>query len=199
MIAGAATGRRCADPRPGRHVLKLGPGEHLVSQQPDALLLTVLGSCVAACIRDPVAGVGGMNHFMLPESADGRWGRAAFSLRYGNFAMERLINDLFNRGGRRERLEAKVFGGARIGQDFGAIGDRNAAFVEDYLKAEGIVPVVRELRGRNPRRIAYLPVSGRAFMVELPCHEARVADADRHFRKRLRRAPPSGSVELFPQ
>jgi len=196
-MAATAPGRSCADPRPGRQVLKLGPGDHAISQRPETLLLTVLGSCVAACIRDPVAGVGGMNHFMLPESADGRWGQAAFSLRYGNFAMERLINDIFGCGGRRERLEVKVFGGGRIGQDFAAIGDRNATFVEDYLKAEGIVPLVRELRGDRPRRIAYLPVSGEAYMVELPRHEPRVAEAEQHFGEKLRRTPPLGSVELF--
>ena len=124
-------GRRAAgkshDPRHGRDVVKLAPGDHVISGAPDTLLLTVLGSCVAACIRDPLAGVGGMNHFMLPESPDGRWGRAAYSLRYGNFAMEQLINGILRQGGRRERLEVKIFGGARIGPDTSAIGERNAS------------------------------------------------------------------------
>lgn len=167
MNADRTEGQRCADPRPGRRVLKLNPGEHAVTQDPETLLLTVLGSCVAACIRDPSAGVGGMNHFMLPESTDGRWGGGGSSLRYGNFAMQQLMHDLFRNGGRRERLEVKVFGGARIGQDAANIGSRNADYVEQYLKAEGIVPVVRRLRGHRAQRVAYLPVSGRAFMVEL--------------------------------
>lgn len=161
-------GRICADPRHGRLVIKLGPGDHAVSACPDTLLLTVLGSCVAACIRDPAAGVGGMNHFMLPESPDGRWGRASFSLRYGNFAMARLIGDILRQGGQRRRLEVKLFGAGRIGPDTSGIGERNACYIEHYLKTEGLAPLVSELRGLRARRIAYMPVSGRAFMSELP-------------------------------
>lgn len=161
------------------------------------MLLTVLGSCVAACIRDPVAGVGGMNHFMLPESPDGRWGRASFSLRYGNFAMEQLINDLLRQGGRRERMEVKVFGGARIGPETSGIGERNADYIEDYLKAEGLTLLASELRGTRARRLAYLPVSGRAFVVDLPGYEDRIATAEHSFSLSLRQAPPSGNIELF--
>jgi chemotaxis protein CheD len=193
----ALIGRPSDDPRQGRRILKLGPGDHAVSAAPEVLLLTVLGSCVAACIRDPVAGVGGMNHFMLPESPDGRWGRASFSLRFGNFAMEQLINDILHQGGRRERMEVKVFGGARIGPDTSAIGLRNADYVETYLKAEGLTVLARDLRGTRARRLAYLPVSGRAFVVALSDYEDSVTTAEQGFRQALRQAPPSGAVELF--
>lgn len=189
-----AAGRSLNDPRHGRNVVKLAPGDHVISDAPDTLLLTILGSCVSACIRDPVAGVGGMNHFMLPESPDGRWGRAAFSLRYGNFAMEQLINGILRQGGRRERLEVKVFGGARIGPDSSEIGERNANYVEDYLRTEGLVPLATELRGSRARRLAYMPVSGRAFMVELPPH---ATPADVQAPVMPSRMPASGSVELF--
>ncbi len=187
------SGQSCADPRSGRAVVKLGPGDHAVSRAADTLLLTVLGSCVAACVHDPYAAVGGMNHFMLPESPDGRWGCAGDSLRYGNFAMERLINDILRHGGQRGRLEVKLFGGARIGADTGEIGERNARFAEDYLKAEGLAPLVCQLRGDRARRIAYLPVSGRAFMVELPSLDERVQREE----SRARRIRQVGSVELF--
>ena len=190
-------GRRTEDPRRGRRLIKLGPGDHAVSAAADTLLLTVLGSCVAACIRDPVAGVGGMNHFMLPESPDGRWGRASFSLRYGNFAMEQLINDILRQGGRRERMEVKVFGGARIGPDTSAIGERNADYVEEYLRTEGLTVLASELRGSRARRLAYLPVSGRAFVVDLAGHEDRIATVEYSFSLSLRQAPPSGNIELF--
>ena len=186
-------GRACGDPRSGREVIKLNPGDHIVSSQPKVLLLTVLGSCVAACIRDPVAGVGGMNHFMLPDSPDGRWGKISFSPRYGNFAMEILINGILRHGGRRERLETKVFGGARVGRETSEIGDRNAQYVEYYLKTEGLVPIVTKLRGDRARRIAYMPVSGRAFMVELPPQAPRIEAIERA----TRYAPPTGTVELF--
>ena len=139
-------------------------------------------------------GWGGMNHFMLPESPDGRWGRAAFSLRYGNFAMEQLINGILRQGGRRERLEVKVFGGARIGPDSSEIGERNANYVEDYLRTEGLVPLATELRGSRARRLAYMPVSGRAFMVELPPHATPAEVQAPVFPSRM---PTSGSVELF--
>lgn len=186
--------RGIKDPRQGRNVVKVAPGDHAISAAPDTLLLTVLGSCVSACIRDPVAGVGGMNHFMLPESVDGRWGQAAFSLRYGNFAMEQLINGILSKGGRRERLEIKVFGGARLGPDSSEIGERNASYVEYYLKAEGLVPLVSELRGGRARRLAYVPVSGRAFMVELPPH---AIPAEVRSPALPARMPTFGSVELF--
>lgn len=187
------SGRPCPDPRTGRAVIKLGPGDHAVIDAPDTLLLTVLGSCVAACIRDPVAAVGGMNHFMLPKSPDGRWGIASSSLRYGNFAMEQLINDILRHGGRRERLEVKVFGGARIGPDTSEIGTRNAKYVEDYLKAEGLMALVSDLRGNRARRLAYLPVSGRAFMTELPDPSHDIIASERKFHP----PPPYGTVELF--
>lgn len=189
-----SAGRGPKDPRQGRDVVKLAPGDHAISAAPDTLLLTVLGSCVSACIRDPLAGVGGMNHFMLPESTDGRWGRASFSLRYGNFAMEQLINGILRQGGRRERLEVKVFGGARLGPDTSEIGERNATYVEDYLRAEGLVPLVSELRGGRARRLAYMPVSGRAFMVELPSH---AIPAEVRLPEMPTRMPAVGSVELF--
>ncbi len=206
-MSGAAFARRIAigkkawldlaDPRNGRNVVKLGPGDHAITASADTLLLTVLGSCVSACIRDPVAGVGGMNHFMLPESPDGRWGRAAFSLRYGNFAMEKLINDILVHGGRRERLEVKAFGGARIGPDTTAIGSRNADFVEAYLSAENLRLCASDLRGDRARRLAYLPVSGRAFVVELPGQDAPIGISELAYRRTLRPEPRADAIELF--
>src|SRR5262249_28254371 len=98
--------RRYRDPMFGEEAIKVFPGEHYVSDRSDEMLVTILGSCVAACIRDPRAGVGGMNHFMLPESGSGGsgWDSASSSMRYGNVAMERLINDVLARGGMRKRL-----------------------------------------------------------------------------------------------
>lgn len=184
-------------PAQGRPLVKVGPGEHHVTGDPEAAIVTVLGSCVAACIRDPAIGVGGLNHFMLPESKDGVWGKASASLRYGNFAMERLINDILSRGGKRARLEVKLFGGGRLAQQSGGVGERNAAYVEAYLRTEGIVPLVSEM-GRNwAVRLIYLPVSGRAFLQDLPEGTSRVSDVEARFERALPRRMPVGTIDLF--
>lgn len=186
-----------ADPLRGRKVIRLAPGEFAVSTDPNVVLTTVLGSCVAACICDPLAGVGGLNHFMLPESRDGRWGKAADSLRYGNFAMERLINGILSRGGRRERLQVKVFGGGRIGVDSSRIGERNASYVENYLEAEGMMPLSADLRGNRGRRLAYVPVVGHAFMSLLPGFPEALAVQEARFSQMIDGPPVSGDIELF--
>ncbi len=177
--------------------VKIGPGDHYVTRKPHEMILTVLGSCVSACIRDPIAGVGGMNHFMLPESANGTWGTVSASLRYGNFAMERLINDLLCRGGRRERLEVKVFGGAALCEGGSLVGPRNAEFVEAYLEAEGLSIAARHLRGRHPRRIHYFPLTGRVLMRELHIEGQEVTVAEAGYHAAIKSKPETGSIELF--
>ena len=139
--------------------LHVGQGEHHVTADPDVVLSTILGSCVAMCLRDPLAGVGGMNHFLLPEGAGA--GTDA-GRRYGAYAMELLINDVLKAGGRRERLEAKLFGGGRMFDSLSDVGAANADFAEKFLADEGIPVVSRSLRGAGGRRIHYWPVSGRA-------------------------------------
>lgn len=172
-IAGeAATGvaiiGRFLDPASGHVAVKIGPGEHYVSGDSNEIIMTALGSCVAACIRDPVAGVGGVNHFMLPHSDAGAWDTEGASLRYGNFAMPRLIDDILRRGGQPGRLEIKLFGGARLGSDGGEIGRRNVHFVERYLQDKGLPWIVAELGGTVARRLIYMPLNGRAFVLALP-------------------------------
>jgi chemotaxis protein CheD len=177
--------------------IKVNPGGHYVTRDKTETIVTVLGSCVAACIRDPVAMVGGMNHFMLPESGDGVWGVASASLRYGNFAMERLINDILCRGGHRSRLEIKLFGGACILGTTALIGAQNADFVEAYLKAEGLSIAAAHLRGTHARRIHYLPVAGRVRMLEMPRLEVSLASVERGYGASLRSEESAGSMELF--
>ncbi len=177
--------------------VKIGPGDHYVTGKAEEMILTVLGSCVAACIRDPVAGIGGMNHFMLPESATGNWGSASASLRYGNFAMERLINDLLCRGGRRCRLEVKVFGGAAMSGGGTLVGPRNAEFVEAYLQAEGLSITARHLRGKHARRVHYFPLTGRVLLRELQIGENDVTVAETGYHTAIKSKPTAGSIELF--
>ena len=189
---------RYRDPEFGATVVKVLPGRHYVTDNREEMLVTVLGSCVAACIRDPAVGVGGMNHFMLPESANGAWGDDSASLRYGNFAMEKLINDILKRGGQRGRLEVKLFGGGRVLKSSISVGDRNAAFVESYLKAEDVPVAARDLLGDNARRVHYFPVTGKVFVKHLHSSETHtVAGSESSYSVTLRSQPVSGSVELF--
>lgn len=179
---------------------KLLPGEYYVTSQ-DMLIVTVLGSCVAACIRDPQAAVGGMNHFMLPECdlAD----PSASSARYGVYAMEVLINELLKRGARRERLEAKVFGGGQVMRNFSTmnVGERNVRFVEQFLAAERITIVSHDVLDVHPRKVCLFPGSARALCKKLASTQVdAIVSEESAFRGRLGRQPASagaGSVELF--
>ena len=163
-------------------------GEWIVTRDPHTVLTTILGSCVAACIRDAEAGIGGMNHFLLPESANPT--RSAEAERYGVHLMELLLNGMLKQGARRDRLEAKVFGGcSSMGGRF-AVGARNVAFAEKFLRAEGIRHGGGSTGGAQGRRIEFWPVTGRArqiFLKTAPAPEpAKVA-------------PPAhaGEIELF--
>ena len=188
--------------------IKLLPADYVVSDQPLALV-TLLGSCVAACLYDPLLQLGGMNHFMLPDGRlpDGRppGGRIPVdegdmgSARYGAYAMELLINDLLKRGARRSRLQAKVFGGGNVLRGFqDPIGSRNARFVLGYLDAERIPVVGQDLGDIHPRKVAFFVQSGRTLVRRLPAtRERELVDVERAYRERLLRAPASGSVELF--
>jgi chemotaxis protein CheD len=174
--------------------VRLLPADYRASDQPVALV-TLLGSCVAACLYDPAVGVGGMNHFMLP----GGDVNDDTSARYGVNAMELLINDLLKRGARRQRLQAKVFGGGNVLSGFHArpIGTRNAEFVLAYLEAEGIPVIARDLGDNQARKVAFFVQSGRSLVRRLPATRDGVVEAERALYGRLARAPAAGSVELF--
>lgn len=177
--------------------LKILPGDYHVTKE-DLMLVTVLGSCVSACIRDSGAGVGGMNHFMLPESELA--GGATNSARYGSFAMEVLLNELFKQGARRSCLEAKVFGGGNVLRGFTAnqVGTRNAEFVRSYLEAERIPISAEDLGDIHPRKIYYFPKTGRVMVRKLNAVQSTVDLSDESaYRKRLDTQNTAGDVELF--
>jgi len=152
----------------GVEAVKLLPGEYYVTSR-DMVLTTVLGSCVSACVRDTTAGIGGMNHFMLPNDADPASRDSAAAMRYGAYAMEVLLNELIKAGARRERLEAKVFGGGAVLANMTMlnIGERNAEFVLRYLQLEQVRIASQDLRGDLPRRINYFPGNGRVTVRKL--------------------------------
>jgi len=144
----------------GEHRINLVQGDYYVTQDPSVVLTTLLGSCVAACIRDPKAGVGGMNHFLLPGHDGPANERQADA--YAVHLMELLVNGLLKQGAKRERLEAKLFGGAKSMEGLTPIGIKNARFAEQFLQNEGIRYVGGSLGGEGGRRLQYWPVSGRA-------------------------------------
>lgn len=184
------------DPKIGAMTQTVLPGFHAVTDVPGVALVTLLGSCVAACIRDTALGLGGINHFLLPGAPGVDHGSA----RYGVNAMELLINDILKRGGAKERLEAKVFGGANVIDVSGAdtVGDRNARFVVDYLRAEGIRLAAADLGGDRARRVFYFPDTGRATVLRLPVSDTRrLRREELALKERAVAAPKSGGVELF--
>lgn len=188
-------GHTYRDPKFNCNAIKVLPGEFHVTRD-DALLVTVLGSCVAACIRDPGARVGGMNHFMLPESEL----PGPMSARYGSYAMEMLLNELFKLGARRSHLEAKVFGGGNVLRGFTSnlVGARNADFVRQYLAAEKIPIAAEDLGDVCPRKVYYFPRSGRVMVRRLDAVQGRTElSEESDYQKRISRQPLSGAVELF--
>lgn len=191
--------RQYYDPDFAAMAVKVLPGEHFVTADPALMLVTVLGSCVAACIRDPVIGVGGMNHFMLPGEARPSWREANSSMRYGHFAMEQLINDILAHGGRRDRLEIKLFGGANVLQTTGLkIGNDNIAFVHAYLTDENLQIAAEDLGGKHPRRVHYFPMTGRVFRLVLKREpDNEVFRRELTYREKLRQQAVEGSIELF--
>lgn len=181
----------------GLDAVKILPGEYFVTGG-DEVLVTVLGSCVSACIRDIDTGLGGMNHFMLPDEG-GREVLSA-SARYGNYAMEVLINHLLKLGARRMRLEAKVFGGGAVMESLSGskVGIRNAEFVLDYLKTERIPVMAKDLLDAYPRKIYYFPNSGRVLVKRLHrVHNDTLLVRESDYLKRLQSTKVEGDIELF--
>lgn len=179
------------------------PGEYYFTTS-DMAILTVLGSCVSACLRDRVSGIGGMNHFMLPYGGSSSGGADAdgpvsASMRYGTQAMEILINQLLKAGAHRANLEAKVFGGGRVlsGMQAMNVGERNAAFVKDYLRAEKISVAAADLNDIHPRKVVYFPRTGKVLMKKLESADSRLAQVEQQYSTKLQSTPIAGEIELF--
>ena len=174
------------------HVIQ---GEWKVSNDPTVVLSTVLGSCVAACLRDPLAGVGGINHFLLPGSVDAV-AQGGDVTRYGVHLMELLINGLLKQGARRDRLEAKIFGGAKTIASFSNVGQQNADFATRFLRDEGIQIVGASTGGDAGRKLEYWPVSGRARQYALTGAETQ-RTVQQEIRPVAAPKPVESSIEFF--
>ncbi|WP_077034565.1 chemoreceptor glutamine deamidase CheD [Pelomonas sp. KK5] len=173
--------------------VKILPGEYFVDNE-DILIMTTLGSCIAACLWDRTAQIGGMNHFMLPEGSGD-------SGRYGSFAMEMLINELMKRGAQKSRMEAKIFGGGAViaGMNTINVGERNTNFVIDYLKLERIPIVSKDVMDVYPRKVCFLPHSGKAMVKRLaPTNTDALVQQDRTAAQKAQPvASTGGSIDLF--
>jgi chemotaxis protein CheD len=190
--------RRFFDTASSTWMVKVFPGEYFVTRKTDEVLVTVLGSCVSACIRDPYKGIGGMNHFMLPHSKAGSWAGDMQSTRFGNFAMEKLINELLKAGCSRHSLEIKVFGGGNVTETQNNIGTDNSDFILKYLAAEGLRCDAQDLRGQLPRRIHYTPATGKVIRRLLGTGESSaVAREERDYVSRLSQRSTGGEIQLF--
>jgi len=183
----------------GLPAIKVLPNEFYVSGD-DVMITTVLGSCVAACVRDAAAGVGGMNHFMLPEGDAAAPGSA--TMRYGAYAMEVLINELLKAGASRDRLEAKVFGGGAVlsGMQQMNIGERNAKFVLHYLRLEGVPVLAQDLGEEHARRINYFPRTGKVLLRKMAIDRRAgevIAMREQAVARTLQDTAPKPRVERF--
>jgi chemotaxis protein CheD len=193
--------RRTWDEELGVTVAKLLPGDYYVTRHNEAIF-TVLGSCVSACVRERKLGIGGMNHFMLPLDRSGGTSAWADNLvgsatRYGNVAMERLINDIMTLGGQRSNLEFKVIGGGKVLDMALDVGARNAQFVRDYLKTEGFLITAEDLGDSFARKLFYSPATGKVRVKRLTSTVNRaVFEREREFESTTAQVE-TGSVELF--
>ena len=176
---------------------KILPGQFYVTKEDEAIV-TVLGSCISACIRDPIKGIGGMNHFMLPADNSGGGTKLSESARYGNFAMEMLINEILKNGGKKANLEVKIFGGGKILRNMTDVGERNIEFAISYIKTEGLNLISSDVGSPHPRKVYYFPESGRVRIKKLrKLHNETVIEREADYMKNLDKKPVESNIELF--
>ncbi|MCK5831307.1 MAG: chemoreceptor glutamine deamidase CheD [Methylococcales bacterium] len=178
------------------------PGEYYVTIK-DEMITTVLGSCISACIRDKKAGIGGMNHFMLPETNKqklnvGEEHVVGNATRYGNYAMEHLINAILANGGKRKNLEVKLFGGGKILPTLGDVGKNNIDFAMEYIDTEALKLVSHNLGDIYPRKIIYFPKTGKVKMKKIKdLHNEKVVLREKEYRTTIKDEPVVSDIELF--
>ncbi len=192
------------DKQRGMVVAKILPGEFYMTKD-NVAVATTLGSCIAACIWDTRERIGGMNHFMLPltekEAHEVDWGKrglASDATRYGNFAMEHLINLILKNGGRRINLRAKLFGGGKVLKQMSDVGQKNIDFALHYLANENIILESSDLGSVYPRKVLFEPSTGRAFVKRLDnLHNDTIVRRESDYRSHLDNKPVDGDIELF--
>ena len=181
-----------------REVVKILPGEYYATTD-ETVIVTVLGSCVAVCLRDPKRNIGGMNHFLLPNDSTAI-SSVSESARYGVYAMELLINQMLKLGATKNNLEAKIFGGGNVLSGFTVnnVGERNAEFIMDYLVTEHIPIIASDLLDIYPRKVYFSPRTGIVKVRKIKSlHNTTIMDRESEYRMRIKQAAKSGEVDLF--
>ncbi|RTZ17920.1 chemotaxis protein CheD [Vibrio aquaticus] len=194
-------------PTKEKHIVKVLPGGLYCSCKPDELIATGLGSCVAACVWDEQSHIGGMNHFLLPFDSSSQlksWKPeevVSTASRYGSYAMEMLLNSLIARGAKRTQLKVKLFGGAQMMGHHSLIGEKNVAFILNFIRQEGLDVVAQDLGGLEPRKVMFDPYSGKAWLKRIPFAEVHKLQAQEekyaHQLDRESHQPHDDDVELF--
>ncbi len=192
--------RLISDGRFPHKVAQVLPGDFYASKAP-MVVYTVLGSCISACILDPVSKVGGMNHFMLPApKGDGRhdsWGESA---RYGSYAMEMLINTIMKLGGCKDRLEVKIFGGAKLFESSRNVGENNIEWAINYIETEGLNLLKQDTGDLYPRKIYYFTETGRVLMKKIKrMRNSTLRDRETEYAKEInkKKETPVDDITLF--
>ncbi|MBS0395983.1 MAG: chemoreceptor glutamine deamidase CheD [Proteobacteria bacterium] len=193
--------RRYWDAQHNVFAAKLLPGEYYVTLHGE-MICTVLGSCVSACVRDRASGIGGMNHFMLPldrSQGESAWADASSAAtRYGNVAMERLINDLLKAGAKRSNLEFKLVGGGKVLAAMTDVGAGNIEFVRSYMRTESFVVAGEDLGDIYPRKVHFHPDTGRVRVKKLQStRNDTIFARERSYLQQVSSTPQTGDVELF--
>ncbi|MGH8509566.1 MAG: chemoreceptor glutamine deamidase CheD [Gammaproteobacteria bacterium] len=185
-----------------RYAAKILPGEYYVTRR-EEVIVTVLGSCISACIRCRATGIGGMNHFMLPHSGangDGAWAATTVNAatRYGNYAMEHMINDLLKNGASRKYLEVKIVGGGRVLEQMTDVGQQNIQFVKAYLQTEGLSVSGEDVGDIYPRKVYYDPLSGKVSVKKLrSLKNTTIFEREAEYRHQIESVRVGGEIEFF--
>ena len=178
-------------------LIRIYSGDCYASNEKGETLMTILGSCISACIHDPIKKIGGMNHFLLPTTGDSSLSiNDAAATRYGLFAMERLINELLKYGADKSRLEIKIFGGANVIENSALIGDKNIEFIRNFLERDGYKIHSEDVGGKIARRVHYFPDIGKA-MVKIVEDRHSVANEEKAYVKTFAVKEIEGDIELF--
>lgn len=180
------------------HIVKISPGDYYITDQ-DEMITTVLGSCISACIRDVRMGIGGMNHFMIPVKCPHTSNpEQDMDTRYGTYAMEHLINDIYKHGGTRKNLEIKLFGAGNVLVGSGNVGAKNIKFVRDFIHTEGYKITSENLGGDNPRKINYSPMTGKVMMKKLAATSiSEIQMQEKKLQNKVENTVVAGEIDLF--
>lgn len=198
MIKGFEKYKKFYDASLKANVVKISPGDYYITDQKE-IITTVLGSCISACIRDTRLKIGGMNHFMIPvKCPHTSHPEQDMDTRYGTYAMEHLINDIYKYGGNRKYLEIKLFGAGNVLVGSGNVGMKNIKFVRDFIHTEGYKIHSENLGGDNPRKINYCPVTGKVMMKKLASTNiAAIQREERKLQEKVESSTVAGEIDLF--